>query len=67
MHRSGVNPARKDVVVRDLIALGSDPECKRMLLQIFVEARGSDEDGRGAGYGYVVANTGATQVEWHDG
>jgi len=67
MHQNAVNPRRKKVVERGHVPLGSDPKCKILPVQVFIEARGCDDDGRGSGYGYVVANTGAKFVKWHDG
>lgn len=66
-HRNGVNLARNQLVERDFITLGADPECERLPLQIFIDAGGCDSDGRGSGVGYVIANSGVTQVEWKDG
>jgi len=47
MRQKTVNPARKRIVDRNYIALGTDPNFERMPVEIFIEARGCDEDGRG--------------------
>ena len=61
------NPVRKKVVDWDDIEVGSDPKCKIMPIQICIEARGCKEDGCGSGKAHLVVNTGASQIEWHDG
>jgi hypothetical protein len=67
MRQSTIHPARKTVVERYQIEVGADPKCKITPIQIHIEAKGCDEDGRGSGYGYLIANTGKRHVDWHDG
>jgi len=67
LHQSTVNPVRNAIAEQNRGRNGSDQKLKILLLRVFIEARGCQPGGSGSGYGYLIANTGATHVEWHDG
>jgi ribonuclease HI len=67
MLQDGVNPACKKGMGEDCSQNGSDQKRKNLPLRVYIEARGGEPGGAGSGYAYVIAKTGETRVEWHDG